>query len=298
LKTDSTLFYSIRFARAMRVALHQFAPEFPGREHNWAHIAEVAEATDADVVVFPELTSCGYMYKTKEEIAAYTDSFESLGPLERIARSHRRLIVGGFAERSGGRLFNSAYVVGPDRTRVFRKIHLWNYETEIFEPGRQALSFDFQGHRLGVIVCYDLQFPELASFYARQKVELLLVPMAWAEEPVPVNSDLQVYNHLAVATAFSHGMYVAVNNRVGREREAIFPGQSSFVDPYGRIDHLEGEEGTLVRSLDFSLIEKAKRPSPRNDLDSDPRLSIALPKANPGANRPLRKRRTRGKRRR
>lgn len=263
----------------MRVALHQFAPKFPGRETNWAHIAKVAETTEADVVLVPELTSCGYMYKSRDEIRPYTDSREALGLLKSVARKHRRLIVGGFAERANGQFYNSAYVVGPEWTRVYRKIHLWNVENVLFHTGHQALIFDFQGHRLGVIICYDLQFPELASYYARKGVELLLVPNAWAEEPVPIPSDLQIYNHLAIATAFSHGIYVAVANRIGEERGAVFPGQSSLTDPYGRIRHLGSSKGTLRETLDFDLVSRAKRPSPHNDLDTDPRLTVRLPSA-------------------
>jgi predicted amidohydrolase len=282
----------------MRVALHQFAPEFPGREKNWQHIANVAEATDADIVLFPELTSCGYMYTSKAEIAPYSDSRDALRVLEPIARNHRRLIIGGFAERADGRMYNSAYVVGPERSWIYRKIHLWNMENELFSTGSRALTFDFQGRHLGVIICYDLQFPELASYYARKGVEFLLVPNAWAEEPVPIGSDLQIYNHMAIATAFSHGIYVAVCNRTGMERGAVFPGQSSLTDPYGRMQHLGSAEETLMASLDFSLVGQAKQPSPRNNLDTDPRLQISLPSGRPPrrASRP-RSRRGRPKRR-
>ncbi|MCI4352735.1 MAG: carbon-nitrogen hydrolase family protein [Thermoplasmata archaeon] len=262
----------------MRVALHQFAPEFPGRDRNWERIASAADSIDADVIVFPELTSCGYMYKSRAEIQPYTDSRAVLRSLEPIARRHRRLVVGGFAERAGGHLFNSAYVVGPKWTQVFRKVHLWNYEKVIFATGTRALTFDFQGHRLGVEVCYDLQFPELGSYYARKGVELLLVPMAWAEETFPTNSGLQQFNHLAISAAFAHGIYVGVCNRVGKERGALFVGESSLTDPHGRIQHLGSKEGTLLSEIDFSLLERAKRPNPRNDLDTDARLGITLPR--------------------
>jgi predicted amidohydrolase len=262
----------------MRIGLHQFAPEFPGREKNWDYIRQTSESTDADVVVFPELTSCGYMYSSRAEIRPYTDSRAILQSLQPVARRHRRLIVGGFAEQSGNTLYNSAYVVGPDRSWVYRKIHLWNVENKIFEPGNQALTFNFQGHRLGVIVCYDLQFAELSSYYARKGVELLLVPMSWPEESVAIGSDLQIYNHMAVTSAFSHGIYVGVSNRVGEERGAVFPGQSSLTDPFGRIQHLGSGEGTLLAPVDFSLPRRAKRPSPHNNLATDPRLAISLPR--------------------
>lgn len=262
----------------MRVALHQFAPEFPGRERNWERILSTAESTDADVVVFPELSSCGYMYKSRAEIQSYTDSRAVLRSLEPIARRHRRLLIGGFAERAGRDFFNSAYVVGPTRTQVFRKVHLWNYEKDIFATGTHALTVEFQGHRLGVEVCYDLQFPELGSYYARKGVELLLVPMAWAEETVPTNSGIQPFNHLAISAAFAHGIYVGVCNRVGEERGARFVGESSLTDPFGRIQHIGAKEGTLLATVDFTLIDRAKRPNRRNDLDTDPRLGVTLPR--------------------
>lgn len=273
----------------MRIAIHQFAPEFPGRERNWEHIVRTADSTDTDIVVFPELSSCGYMYSGPAEIRSFTDTREALRSLEAVARRRNRLIVGGFAEQDGKRLYNSAYAVGPDRSWVYRKIHLWNLEKRIFHEGNQALTFKFRGHRIGVIVCYDLQFPELASLYARQGVELLLVPMSWAEEPVAVGTDLQIYNHLALTTAFSHGIYVGVSNRIGTERDALFPGQSSLTDPFGRILHLGGDEGTLVAPVDFSLPGMAKRPNPRNDLATDPRLTISLPRARAAKRAPLRR---------
>lgn len=263
----------------MRIAVHQFAPDFPGHDRNWEYLRRTAEATSADIVVFPELSSCGYMYSGPDEIQPYVDPPTVLTTLEPIARRHGRLIIGGFAEQANGTLYNSAYVVGPERSWIYRKIHLWNVENDIFDSGHEPLTFDFQGHRVGVIVCYDLQFPELASYYARQGVELLVVPMAWAEEPVPIGSDLQIYNHMAISTAFSHGIYVAVCNRVGVERTATFPGQSSLTDPFGRMQRTGSDPSTLQADLDFSLLPRAKRPSPRNDLDTDPRLTVGLPTA-------------------
>lgn len=263
----------------MRVAVAQFTPEFPGHDANWDRIRHLAETTDADVVVVPELISCGYMYRSRKEILPYTDSRRVLRDLEPIARRHRRLLVGGFAERADGSLFNSAYVVGPQRSWVFRKIHLWNYERDIFRPGHQPLVFSYQGHRVGVEVCYDLQFPELGTYYARLGTELLLIPMAWAEERVSNQSPLQPYNHLAIATATSHGIFVAVSNRTGTERGAVFPGQSSITDPFGRSRRLASKAGILSAEIDFSFVRKAKRPNRRNDLDADRRLRVSLPRA-------------------
>jgi predicted amidohydrolase len=261
----------------MRLSIIQFTPQFPGRETNWERIRSWAETTPADVVMFPELTSCGYCYDGPEEIQNYTDTPAALAPLEEIARRKGRLLVGGFAERSDGKLYNSAYVVSPERTQIYRKIHLWNKEKTIFEPGSDPVMVEFQGHRIGIEICYDLQFPELGSYYSRAGAEAILVPTAWAEEPVGPLAGLQPYTHLAIATALSHGIYVAVDNRTGLERGARFPGESSITDPFGRMRHIGSEEGILDTTLDFTQLAPAKRPNERNDLDADARLSISLP---------------------
>ncbi len=261
----------------MRLAIVQFTPQFPGREENWKRIRTWAETTDAEVVLFPELSSCGYGYEGPEEIRGFTDDVGALAPLAEIARRHDRLLVGGFAEEAGGQLYNSAFVVGPDGSEIYRKIHLWNREKLIFRPGSTPKIVEFHGHRLAIEVCYDLQFPEMGSYYSHQGAEALLVPMAWAEEPTGPLSGLQPYNHLAIATAFSHGLFVAVANRSGIERGALFPGESSVTDPYGRLVHIGAEEGVLDTRLDFALLAGAKRPNERNDLDEDARLPVLPP---------------------
>ena len=262
----------------MRLALVQFTPQFPGRDHNWTRIVEWAETVDADVIVFPELTSCGYCYRDADELRPFTDTRDSLAPLAKIARKSGRLIVGGFAEKDGDLVYNSAYIVSPETTRVYRKIHLWNREKTLFRPGDHPLELEFQGHRIGIEICYDLQFPELASHYSHTGVEAILAPTAWAQEAFGPLDGLQPYSHLALATAYSHGIYVAVANRTGTERSSTFLGQSSVTDPYGRIQHLGPDEGILRAELDFTLLTRAKHPTDLSDLDRDARMQILPPK--------------------
>jgi N-carbamoylputrescine amidase len=266
-------------ARSMRLAVVQFTPQFPGRDRNWTRIAEWAERLEADVVVFPELSSCGYCYLDANEILPYSDTHDALEPLVRISREHNRLVVGGFAERDGDRLFNSAYVTSPEGFHIYRKIHLWNREKTIFEAGTRPLEVEFQGHRIGIEVCYDLQFPELATLHSHTGVELILAPTAWALEPVAADGGLQSYTHLGIATSLSHGIFTVVANRTGTERGATFPGESSLSDPWGRNQRLGSDEGILRAEIDFSLIGSAKRPNALNDLDKDARLQVLPPKA-------------------
>jgi N-carbamoylputrescine amidase len=266
----------------MRVGLVQFAPTFDSTGPNWDRMETWAKEVPADVVVFPELASCGYMYSDRREAEPYADPVSRIRPIAALARSLGRLIVGGFAERADGVLYDSAFAAGPAGVTIYRKVHLWNRETLIFQPGSEPSFLEFDGHRIGLEICYDLQFPELAAYLARQGVELLIVPTAWAEEPQGALHGLHPYSHLAIASAFAHGVFVAVANRVGVERGATFPGQSSLTNPFGQLECLDEKEGVLVRSLDFTLLGAAKRPNEFNDLDRDPKFRISPPTASRG----------------
>ena len=262
----------------MRIELVQFTPTFPGRDANWRRILAWARASPADIVVFPELSTCGYMYDDPKELEPYRDTLSALAPLEKLSRDTGKLIVGGFAEQSGDRTYNSAYAVAPDGTTVYRKIHLWNREKLLFEPGDELKTLTFQGRTVGLEVCYDVQFPEQAAYLARNGVELLLAPTAWAEDPHGAIHGLQPYTILASATGFAYGVCVAVVNRTGTERGASFPGQSSLVDPFGQLTLIDSaDEGHLVADIPFEGMSEARRPTPYNDLATDGRMTIAPP---------------------
>src|SRR5207302_8459107 len=98
-------------------------------------MARWAESVPADIIVFPELASCGYMYENRKEAEPYVEGLTALRPIERVARSTGRLIVAGFAERAGRTLYDSAFAAGPSATTAYRKLHPWNRETITVDPG-------------------------------------------------------------------------------------------------------------------------------------------------------------------
>lgn len=263
----------------MKIELVQFTPAFPGREKNWERIRRWAEESPADIVVFPELSSCGYMYENPKEITPFADDPSALSPLEKLSADTGKLLVGGFAERAGRKMHNSAYAIGPGGTTVYRKIHLWNREKLLFEEGHRPCIIKHQGRRIGIEICYDIQFPELSAYLSREGAELILAPTAWAADVHGPSHGLYPYSFLAMATAYAYGICVAVVNRTGTERGALFPGQSCLADPFGKIATMgEGEE-RRVFEIPFDEIPKAKRPGPYNDLQTDHRMIIAAPAA-------------------
>ena len=261
----------------MKLELVQFTPDFPGREENWERIRTWAERSPADIVLFPELSSCGYMYEDPKELAPFSDSVDALAPLEALSARTGKLFVGGFAERAGDGLHNAAYAVGPDGTTVYRKIHLWNREKLLFKEGDRPCVIEFDGRKIGVEICYDLQFPELSAYLARQGAELILAPTAWARDRHGPSHGLEPHAFLAMASAYASGMCVAVANRTGRERGAFFPGQSCLAGPWGQTTTLGSDEESRVLDIPFDEMPEARDPSPHNHLGTDWRMAIRPP---------------------
>ena len=214
-----------------RVACQQLAPTLGDLDANraLAHAA-IVEAVDAgaEVVVLPELVTCGYMFETREEAAAVaiTSEHDLLREWGALAAQADIVLVAGFCELgTDGGLYNSAAVFDAGGLRaVYQKLHLWNREKEIFDPGREPPAvIDTRVGRVGVIVCYDLEFPELTRGLALQGAQLLAVPTNWPLVPRPPG-ERPPEVVIAMATALTNRVAVAARTdwapsggRSGRE---------------------------------------------------------------------------------
>jgi len=146
-------------------------------------VAEAA-AAGARLVVLPELCDSGYVFgddaekafAEAESLASPADDNATLRQWRDLAAEHDLVIVGGFCELgAGGRLHNSAAVVDASGTRaVYRKAHLWDKEKLVFTPGdEQPPVVDLPIGRVGVMICYDLEFPEWVRLPALAGADLI-----------------------------------------------------------------------------------------------------------------------------
>ncbi len=260
----------------MKLTVVQWHPSFGDCDRNWGRMEEFSDGSDSDVIVFPELFSSGYMFESADEIRPHADGIGRLERLAAISRRDGKLIVGGFAELNGGTLYDSAFALSEGDVRIYRKIHLWARETQLFTPGKESLIVRYRGTGFGIEICYDLQFPELGRLLALNGADVILCPMAWAEEATYRDRNTPPFVHLAIAQAFSSGVFTAIANRVGNERGAAFEGHSGIADPYGNFSGLGGAEGILSADIDPADVQGAKRPSAFNDLEKDRKLRISL----------------------
>lgn len=229
-----------------------------------ANVADTTDAirdhTDADLVVLPELANTGYGFESQAEARDLAEPADgpTVAAWQEAAADADAWVVGGFAERDGDALYNSAAVISPDGLAgVYRKTHLWNRETLWFEPGDDLPVLETQFGRLGVQICNDLWFPEATVTQARRDADLIALPTNW----VPAASGGErpggwtVGAHLAVARASSSRVAFVCADRAGSERGLTFMGQSVVVDPDGLVAAgpapADGA-ATLVADLDLT----------------------------------------------
>jgi predicted amidohydrolase len=162
-----------------------------------------AVTAGAGLVILPELSTSGYVFESPAEARACAEPVGGpslLGWAEEAARGDA-VVIGGFCELGeDGALYNSAAVV--DATGVlgvYRKIHLWDREQLFFEPGDAcAPVLETRAGRIGVAVCYDLNFPEIARGLALGGAELIALPANFPRFPRPEGRPMEVT--LAMAT--------------------------------------------------------------------------------------------------
>lgn len=221
-----------------------------------------ARASGTDLLVTPE------MYLTGYDIGA--DAVRSLaepadGPSSAavcaVARSHGVAILYGYPERSGDAVYNAAQLVGPDGTRLasYRKTHLFgDSDRACFRASdRGPAVVEFGGWRLGLLICYDVEFPEAVRGLALGGADVVLVPTANMIE-YDVVADV-----LVPARAYENQVYVAYANYVGREGSLTYGGLSCVAGPAGAFVARAGPgEELVLADLDRGALEASRRATP------------------------------------
>ncbi|MEU9219466.1 carbon-nitrogen hydrolase family protein [Streptomyces sp. NPDC048376] len=248
----------------MRTALLQSSGRPGSTAENLKVLDEAAgraAAAGAALLVTSELFLTGYAIGDDIGALAEPADGDAADAVAEITGRHGLAIAYGYPERSGESVFNSVQLISADGTRLagYRKTHLFGcFERDHFTPGEQpVVQAELNGLTVGLMICYDVEFPENVRAHALAGTDLLLVPTAQmhpfqfvAESVVPVR-------------AFENQMYVAYVNRVGHEGEFEFVGLSVLAGPDGIARARAGRvEELVLADVDPALLAASREANP------------------------------------
>ena len=258
--------------RELNIAVVQMAPELGKMEANIARMADwiriIATAQPVDIIVFPELSVTGYEGGQRFAQMAQRVPGAASNILGQHASEFGVYVLVGMAtkEKVESVIYNSAVLIGPDGAPAgeYRKLHLPAEERLVFRPGYRLAPVETEFGVIGILLGWDLVFPEVARNLVLDGAEVLLLPAAWEAR------QAAIWRTLLVARAYENEVFLAAANRIGQEPSYTFGGESAILGPHGEMlgtiaPPEEGEvgptEGYVVARLDLDEIRRRREES-------------------------------------
>lgn len=244
-----------------RIALAQFAPVVGHKEENLRLVkyfmAKAAEEGN-HILMLPEMFLSGYN-SNPDIMLEYAEPLtgKSLQQLKRAAREYGIAVVGSFVEkvRKHGSCYNTAVFIdhSGQLLTTFRKIHLFGNECFFCKPGYNLVAFEYNKVDYGILICFDLEFPEATRKLAQKNIQVLLVPSANME---PYGS---FHRNYISARAQENHIFIAYCNQTCSNKVVHFEGESKIVNPFGEVVcELGTEEGMIAGDLILEDIVRSK----------------------------------------
>jgi predicted amidohydrolase len=209
-----------------------------------------AKEKGAELLVAPELATTGYGAKDRmRELAEPADGAHGAA-LAAMASKHGIALVAGFPERVGEAIYNSAIFARPDGKRdIYRKCQLYGrYENALFQPGDAPPKLiEFGSLKFGVLICYDVEFPELVRHLALKGADAVLVPTAQPNTPdAPF-----ITGKVIPVRAFENGIAIVYADHAGSDSRFGYAGRSCIALPDGKDGARAPEDGSRVIVADY-----------------------------------------------
>lgn len=231
-----------------RVCLAQIDIDIYHPERNVAKMKEIIyEHREADLIVFPELVVHGHIYSSApkreilEMIARTPPGFKD--DLHAFAKEHDIRVIFGECDQVGDRLYNLGVYVSRDKVERYAKTHV--HWSENFDAGEELKVFDTPLDRVGMLICFDVAFPEAARVLALQGAKILVAIAA-----VPKTFDMKYMHRRMAAIALDNQVFSIFVNRAGLN----FAGQSAIFNPQGDCVAL-AEEKEQILTAEIDLFE-------------------------------------------
>lgn len=240
-------------------------PKLSEVEHNLDRMVELVEEVGAkekvDLILFPELVTTGYECGVRFTELAETVPGHAVALLAKRAQEFQTYIAFGMVERKRVEsvIYDAAVLIGPDGEVVdkYHKVHLRGEERLAFRGGFRYPIMQTEQATIGLMIGWDLAFPEVARSYALAGADLLCVLADWEDEHMPE------WNAYLTARAFENAVYMAGVNRVGAEPTYRFGGGSKVVGPTGLVfaEAPGPEETYVIARFDLDAVRSSREES-------------------------------------
>lgn len=230
-----------------------------------------ASTLGARIIVFPEDFVTGPI-ETRLDLADKTHAYRKI--FQDLAKKYRIDIVpGSFIEKDKNNFYNTTYYIdslGLIKLK-YRKIHLWHPERKDFSPGHRIAVGNSKYGKIGLIICWDLMFPEIFRDMVRRGVKIVICPSYWTLEDASVglrydkNSEVKLIDALCVSRASENEIILIYCNAAGRlilpKFKARLFGHSQIATPFrGAIKKLEhNKEAMFVQEINTDILKDAER---------------------------------------
>ncbi len=259
----------------IKVAFLQMQPIFRDKKANLDLIEKKLKNAEADLIVLPELATTGYLLSSRDEAEKLAEPVPG-GDLHQLlldlSNKLDSTIVVGFAEKSNGKVYNSALAVTPDgRHYVYRKTHLFYKEKELFDPGDTGFfTFEYRGIRIGMMICFDWVFPEAARELALKGAHIIAHP---------TNLVLPYCQKAMTTRCLENRLFAVTANRYGLEEndgECLkFTGESQITNTKGEILVKAPQDGDMLGVAEINPFDaEDKWITPKNHLFEDRRTEF------------------------
>jgi len=228
----------------LKFALVQFAPFFENKKATADYLQQLLGRIElpVDLIVFPELTLTGFTMRSQK----FAENMEqdSVRFFASLAGQYKAHIFAGFIEQAGSVFYNTLIHLNPEGqvAAKYHKIHPFSFsgENRHYAAGTEPVITRIDKFRIGLSVCYDLRFPELFRFYARERVHIIIDIANWP------HSRIDHWRTLLKARSIENQCYVIGVNRIGQDKKNEYRGCSCVFAPFGDIVSQAGENEEII----------------------------------------------------
>lgn len=249
--------------------IKQFHPEINLKKAE--EFIKKASKSNAKIIVFPEDFITGPI-EERDDLADTENKYRKLFQI--LAKKYKiDIVTGSIIEKDKQGSHNTTYYIdskGKVKSK-YRKISLWHSERDYINPGKDIHVFNTKYGKIGLIICWDLVFPELFRKMTRKEVDIVICPSFWTYEPHNIVikhdkiSDAKIIDSMCVSRAFENGIILIFCNAAGR---LIIPGMNEKIVGHSQIavpfkgaikKLLHNKEEMFIQEIDMNILKDAEK---------------------------------------